>query len=107
MRISSGDFQERLGGSARAAGVLLPFVKVADAHADKLGKLGLAETHGAADGGGIGIAGIDRWSGQQFDFAGELGHKIFGDVLDLGNHFLRRVAMAALTEEAGNGADET
>jgi|GEM_PF-5317064 len=56
LRIRGGDFQERLGGSARATGVLLPFVKGADAHADELGELGLAESHGAADGHGIGIA---------------------------------------------------
>ena len=33
--------------------MLLPFVKGADADADELGELGLAEAHGRADGGGV------------------------------------------------------
>ncbi len=56
--IGGGDSQEGLGGSAWTAGVLLPFVEGADAHANELGELGLAEAHGTADGDGIGIVGI-------------------------------------------------
>ena len=104
--MGGGDFQESPGGSARTAGVLLPFVQGADAHADELGELALAEAHGAADGDRIWIAGMDRCSGQQLVFAGEVGHKVFGDVLELGSDFLRGIAMAALADEAGNGADE-
>jgi hypothetical protein len=106
MGIGGGDFQEGLGGSARAAGVLFPFVEGADAHADELGKSGLADAHGIADSRRVGIAGMDRCRGQQFAFPGEIGHKVFGDVLELGNDFLRGIAMAALADKAGDGADE-
>ena len=61
--MGGGDFQESFGGSARDTDVLLPFVKSADTDADELGELGLAEAHGAADGNGIGITGIDRRCG--------------------------------------------
>lgn len=104
--IGGGDFQESLGGSARDGSVLLPFVKGTDAHADESGELGLAEAHGRTDGGGIGIVGIDRRLGQQLAFLGEKAHQVFGDVLELGNDFLRGIAMAAFTHKSGNGTDE-
>lgn len=45
VRIGGGNLEESLGGSARAAGALLPFVEGADAHADELGELGLTKDY--------------------------------------------------------------
>jgi hypothetical protein len=64
LRMGGCNLQKGLGSTTRAAGVLLPLVKRADADPDELRKLGLAEAHGAADGGRIGITGMDRRCGQ-------------------------------------------
>jgi CobW/HypB/UreG, nucleotide-binding domain len=50
---------------------------------DESGALGLAKAHGGADGDGIGIAGMDRCSGQQFVFAGEAGSRREGRSCDI------------------------
>ncbi len=78
--------------------MLLPFVQGADAHTDELGELGLAESHSIPDGTRIGIGDIEVRSGQDASFLGEKSHKVFGNVLELGNDFFRGVSMTALAD---------
>lgn len=103
LRMGSCNFQKRLGCSARVAGVLFPFVRRADARADKLGGSGLAGAHDAADGGGIWIAGFDQWRWRQFVFLDKVGHEVIRDILQLGNGFFRSIAMTAITRNRADG----
>ena len=49
VRMGGGNFQECLGGTARAAGVLLPFVQRLGTDAEGLCELHLGQAKGSAD----------------------------------------------------------